>query len=60
MPSLRTDDGGEIWTDITSRIDGVVPGGICGMWVVDENVICAVGAYWGEPRFVKSLDGGRT
>lgn len=56
----ETTDGGTTWTDISSRIQGAMPGGICGMWVVSENVIYAVGAYWGEPRFLKSVDRGRT
>jgi photosystem II stability/assembly factor-like uncharacterized protein len=56
----ETRDGGQTWSNITNRISGVNPGGICGLWVVNDQVVYAVGAYSGTPRFIKSIDGGQT
>jgi len=54
----ETRDGGERWTNISDRIRGSKPGGICGIWAVNDRVIYAVGAYFQGPWFVKSIDGG--
>ena len=41
----ETRDGGLSWTDITDRIAGARPAGLCGMWVVNEQVAYGVGRY---------------
>jgi photosystem II stability/assembly factor-like uncharacterized protein len=51
---------GATFTDITDRIAGPVPSGICGLWAVNENVIYGVGWYAGPAHFVKTTDGGQT
>ncbi|MEP0548117.1 MAG: FlgD immunoglobulin-like domain containing protein [Rhodothermales bacterium] len=51
---------GATFTDITDRIDGPVPSGICGLWAVNEDVIYGVGWYAGPAHFVKTTDGGQT
>ena len=56
----ETTDGGETFTDITSRISGPLPHGICGIWAVNEDVIYGVGWYAGPAHFVKTTDGGQT
>ena len=55
----ETRDGGEHWIDITHRISGTVPYGICGMVSVGTKA-WAVGAYYGEPTILRSEDGGET
>ncbi|TDI72216.1 MAG: hypothetical protein E2O85_00895 [Bacteroidetes bacterium] len=57
---FQTFDGGRNWFDLTSRIKGTIPQSICGLWVVDENTIYGVGAFFGGPWFLKSTDGGVT
>ena len=55
----ETRDGGEHWIDITHRISGTVPYGICGMVTLGEKA-WAVGAYYGEPTVLRSENGGET
>ncbi len=55
---FETRDGGDSWTEISSRISGSTPAGICGIQVIDASVIYAVGAFHGVPHFVRSLNGG--
>ena len=55
---FETRDGGTSWTDITERIAGPRPAGICGLWVVSEQTIYGVGRWNGPPTFIKSVDGG--
>ena len=55
----ETRDGGEYWIDITHRISGTVPYGICGMVSVGSKA-WAVGAYYGEPTVLRSENGGET
>ncbi len=55
---FETRDGGATWTEISSRISGSPPAGICGIQVLDASVIYAVGAFHGEPHFIRSLNGG--
>ncbi len=58
---FETRDGGETWTDITGKISGDLPGGICGIWVVDDEVAYAVGRYGlGPSGILKTIDGGAT
>lgn len=56
----ETTDGGETFSDITSRIIGPIPHGICGIWAVDEQTIYGVGWWAGPAHFVKTTDGGET
>ncbi len=55
----ETRDGGEHWIDITHRISGTVPYGICGIFSIGDKA-WAVGAYYGEPTIVRSDNGGQT
>ena len=57
---FETTDGGLSFTDITSRIQPAVGGGICGLWVVDEQIIYGVGQYSGPAYLIKTTDGGQT
>ncbi|MDZ4701067.1 MAG: T9SS type A sorting domain-containing protein [Rhodothermales bacterium] len=57
---LETLDGGSTWTNITARIAGPSPTGICGIWVVDEQVAYAVGRFDGPPIVIKTVNGGQT
>jgi len=56
-PLIQTLDGGETWN--------VVPGlsptvqGICGLWVINENVLYGTGMYSGAPCVIRSWNGGR-
>jgi photosystem II stability/assembly factor-like uncharacterized protein len=56
----ETEDGGETFTNISDRIVGPEPVGICGMWSVDAQTIFAVGRWSGPAVFVSSTDGGAT
>lgn len=56
----ETRDGGERWTNISSRIRGSTPRGICGLWAVNNNVVYGVGSFFEGPWFIKSEDGGFT
>lgn len=53
-------NGGETFTDISDRISGPSPSGVCGLWAVNEDVIYGVGWYAGPAHFVKTTDGGKT
>ena len=55
----ETRDGGDHWIDITHRISGTVPYGICGMYSIGDHA-WAVGAYYGEPTIIRTTDGGDT
>ncbi len=57
---LETRDGGRTWENITSRISGPAPTGICGLSVINEQVIYGVGRFNGPPIFIRSRDGGET
>ncbi len=54
-----TDDGGATWSPV-EEFDGPAPAGLCGMFVVDDSTIVAVGRVRGPSIFVKTSDGGRT
>lgn len=51
---------GATLTDITDRISGPSPSGVCGLWAVNESVIYGVGWYAGPAHFIKTTDGGQT
>jgi len=57
---FETTDGGLSFTDITSRIQPSLGGGICGLWVVDEQIAYGVGQYSGPAYLIKTTDGGQT
>lgn len=56
----ETRDGGVTFTNITSKVVGPEPVGICGMWSVDASTIFGVGRWNGPAVFVRSTDGGVT
>lgn len=56
----ETTNGGVTFTDITNRISGPTPFGICGMWAVSEEVIYGAGWFAAPAHFVKTTDGGQT
>lgn len=57
---FETRDGGQTWSNISDRITGPEPAGICGIWVVNEQLIYAVGRWNGPAIFLKSTDGGNS
>lgn len=56
---LKTIDGGQTWTDISSNLSVNVPG-ICGMHMQDENTIFITGVFYGSAYIMKSEDQGDT
>lgn len=56
----ETRDGGEHWINISHRIEGQLPGGICGLVAVSADVAYGVGAFHGAPTVVKTSNGGIT
>jgi photosystem II stability/assembly factor-like uncharacterized protein len=57
---FETADGGVTWTNITTRIIGANPVGICGIHVLDPQTVFAVGRWNGPAAFVRTFDGGAT
>jgi photosystem II stability/assembly factor-like uncharacterized protein len=55
----ETEDGGRTWSNASSRIAGAPVAGLCGMRVLDERIVVAVGRWSGPAVFVKTTDGGR-
>lgn len=53
----RTEDGGATWVPQDS-VEAPSGTGICGMFVVNDSVIYAVGRVRGPALFVKTTDGG--
>ncbi|MEM8600153.1 MAG: FlgD immunoglobulin-like domain containing protein [Bacteroidota bacterium] len=62
LPNLlyETRDGGLSYQDITDRIEGPTPLGICGLWAVSDDVIYGAGWYASPAHIIKTTDGGRT
>ena len=56
----ETTDGGMTWTNITDRVTGPEPVGICGLWIADSSTIYGVGRWNGPAVFIRSTDGGDT
>ena len=56
----ETIDGGVTLTNISSRITGPAPAGVCGMWVIDDTTVVAVGRWNGPAYFLKTVDAGQT
>ncbi|NIR49501.1 T9SS type A sorting domain-containing protein [candidate division KSB1 bacterium] len=55
----HTTDGGDIWSPFNT-FTGPKPKGLCGMYVVNDSVICAVGRVRGPAFFAKTTDAGNT
>jgi photosystem II stability/assembly factor-like uncharacterized protein len=55
---FETRDGGTTWADITDRIVGPKPSGICGISIVNDKVAFGVGAFFGDPKLIRTVDGG--
>ncbi len=53
----RTRNGGQSWQAF-SQFHGPAPAGVCGMHVVNDSTICAVGRVRGPSFFVRTTDGG--
>ena len=58
---FHTSDGGDSWRQVTD-LPALAPVKICGLAVVDERVVYAVGSNepLDPPRMMKTTDGGRT
>jgi photosystem II stability/assembly factor-like uncharacterized protein len=56
----ETRDGGTTWTNISDRITGPEPAGICGMFVINSSTVYAVGRWNGPAVFIRTRDGGQT
>ncbi len=59
FPLYETKDGGAIWTPVPAW-NGRTPTGLCGMQVVNDSVVVAVGRVRGPAFFVRTTDGGIT
>ena len=57
---FQTNDGGQTLNNVSSRFGSQPDLGICGIWVVNENVVYAVGRYFGPARLYMTKDGGLT
>lgn len=57
---FTTTDGGDTWTDVSNRISGTQPVGVCGMSVVTPRVAYGVGAYYGSATMIKTTNAGAT
>ncbi|MCI0690563.1 T9SS type A sorting domain-containing protein [candidate division KSB1 bacterium] len=55
---FETRDGGRTWANISDRISGPDPAGICGLWVVNDRLVYGAGRWNGPPMFIKSTDAG--
>lgn len=55
----QTLDGGATWTP-ENDFEGPAPRGLCGIDVVNDSMVVAVGRVRGPAFFVKSTDGGQT
>ncbi|HUO51495.1 MAG TPA: hypothetical protein VMT93_03175 [Gemmatimonadaceae bacterium] len=57
---FETTDGGATIHNITSRISGPIPVGVCGMWALDDSTVFAVGRWSGPAVFLRTRDAGAT
>ncbi|CAN5372601.1 hypothetical protein BH11BAC1_BH11BAC1_09350 [soil metagenome] len=56
-PLYQTTDGGNSWQVVTN-ITGTLPTGICGINVVNDTIVYAVGRVGGPCYIMKTIDGG--
>jgi photosystem II stability/assembly factor-like uncharacterized protein len=56
VPLYQTLDGGNSWQPVS--ISGSVPKGLCGICVVNDTVVYAVGRSEGPAHLIKTTDGG--
>ena len=56
---MQTEDGGTTWREITN-LPEPKPLGICGISVVNRNVMYGSGWFQDDPRVIKTSDGGQT
>jgi photosystem II stability/assembly factor-like uncharacterized protein len=56
----QTNDGGATLTNISNRMRTGGDLGICGLWVVNEDVVYGVGRYYGPARLYMTKNGGLT
>lgn len=54
----ETTDGGRSWTNITTRVSGPTPVGVCGMRRLPGGTLVGVGRWSGPAVFVRSDDDG--
>ncbi len=59
IPLYETTDGGTTWSPVTT-ISGPMPEGICGMSVVNDSVVYAVGRVGGPGHILKTTDAGQS
>ena len=57
MPLYQTTDGGASWQVVTT-ISGPMPQGICGISVVNDSVVYAVGRVGGPTYVLKTMNAG--
>jgi len=57
---FETLDGGVTLANISSRVTGPAPVGVCGMWVLDDTTVFAVGRWNGPAIFLRTRDAGQT
>lgn len=59
LPLYQTNDGGANWFPATN-ISGPLPKGLCGMSVVSDSVVYAVGRVGGPAFIIKTINGGQS
>ena len=57
LPLYQTTDGGNTWQPVTN-VSGPLAKGICGISVVNDTVVYAVGRVGGPCYIMKTIDGG--
>ncbi|NNE34480.1 MAG: hypothetical protein HKN13_04555, partial [Rhodothermales bacterium] len=57
---FETTDGGYSWVEISDRIVGPVPTGVCGIHALNRQVVYGAGVFHGDPHIIQSLNGGVT
>jgi photosystem II stability/assembly factor-like uncharacterized protein len=57
-PLSVTVNGGTTWTQVS--LPSPVPHGLCGMWAASGRVVYGVGAYYGTPTLIKTINNGAT
>ncbi|MFN0187236.1 MAG: hypothetical protein ACKVQV_00885, partial [Bacteroidia bacterium] len=59
LPLYETNDGGLTWQPV-SNISGTLPKGICGINIVNDSTVYAVGRVGGPAYLLKTIDAGST